>query len=173
MKIEILLFVFLINCSSGNIMQQKKEILDENFTDVSDLISPKEFEKIKEFVLKNGGKMTYRNFDSNNPYYKFSNCDVFFGADIGQRNIKNDPEISDFNQLTIADWNSNIRYYELIIVRKDDLKAEKAWLQEGMIEQHVYLVDDYGKGLKLMKNNLQSYLTQIKKEVTATNNGYK
>lgn len=168
MKIEILLFVFLINFSSSSIMRQKKEILDKNFVDVSDFISPKEFEKTKEFILKKGRKMTYRNIDSDNPHYKFSNCDVYLGADIS-RNINNNPEVSDFNQLTIVDWDSKIKYYELIIVRKGDLKAEKAWLQKEMIEQHVYLVDIYGKGLDLMKNNLPSYLTQIKKEVTATN----
>jgi len=173
MKIEILLFVFLINCGSSNIIQLKKEVMGKNFTDVSDLISLKEFEKTKEFVLKKGDKMTYRNFDNANPHYKFSNCDAYFGSDIGQRNINNSPEISDFNQLTITDWDSDIRYYEFIIVRKGDLKVEKAWVQKGMKEQHVYLVDVYGKGLELMKNNLPNYLNQIKKEITATNNVYK
>lgn len=169
MKFEILLFVILINCSSTNITEQKKEILEKSYTDVSDLISPKEFEKTKDFVLKNGGKRSYRNFDNNNPHYKFLNCDVYLGADIGQRNINNDPEISDFNQLTIADDNAKIRYFELVIVRKGDLTAAKAGLREGMMEQRVYLVDVYGKGLELMKNDLPRYLTQIKKEVTATN----
>lgn len=165
--------MFLTNCNSANLIEQKKEILNENFTDITNLISLKEFEKIKEFVLKNGGRKSYRNFDSNNPHYRFLNCDVYFGADIGQKNIQNNPELSDFNELTIADWNSTIRYYELIIVRQGDIKAKKAWLQKGMIEQRVYLVDTYGKGLELIKNNLSSYLTQIKKEVTANNKEYK
>ncbi|MDC1285301.1 hypothetical protein N8Z33_01290 [Flavobacteriaceae bacterium] len=173
MKIEILLFVFLINCGSSNLIQQKKEFLGKNFTDVTELISSEEFERVKEFVLKNGGKMTYRNFDSNNPHYKFSNCDVYFGADVGQKNINNDPKISDFNQLTIADWDSDIRYYELIIVRKGDLKVEKTWIEEGMKEQYVYLVDVYGKKLELMRKSLTNYLMQIKEEITTTNNVYK
>ncbi len=155
-------------------MGQEKKILNKNFTDVSDLISPKEFEETKEFVLKKGGAMTYRNFDGYNPHYEFSNCDVFFGADIGQGNRYNNPAISDFNELTIADWDSDIiRYYQLVIVRKGDLQAEKAWLREGMIEGKVYLVDNHGRGLELMRSNLPSFLVQIKKELTAHNKVYK
>ncbi|WP_157814136.1 hypothetical protein [Olleya sp. Bg11-27] len=80
-----------------------------NFTNVSDVISFEEFEQIKAFILKNGDKMIFRNFDNNNPHYKYVNCDVFLGADIGQRNINNDPDISDFNQLTIKNRKANIK----------------------------------------------------------------
>lgn len=90
-----------------------------DFTNITYLITLEEFEKTKEFILEKGDKMTYRNYDNNNPHYKFSDFDVFLGADIGQRNINNDPKISNFNQLTISDWNSDIRYYELIIVGKE------------------------------------------------------
>ena len=139
--------------------------MNGNFTDISDSFSTEEFEKTKEFVLKNGEERTYRNFDNNNPHYQFSNCEVYFGADIGQRNINNDPEISDFNQLTIANRDAHIQYYELIIVRKDDLKVGKSWLKEEMKEHHVYLVDTYGVGLELLINNLPVYLCQIKQEM--------
>ena len=135
-----------------------------NFTNVSDVISFKEFEQIKAFILKNGDKMIFRNFDNNNPHYKYVNCDVFLGADIGQRNINNDPDISDFNQLTIKNRKPNIQQYELIIVRKGDLNAEKQWIKKGMEEEQIYLVDAYDKGLELLKNNLPSDLKQIKDE---------
>ncbi|QXP58452.1 hypothetical protein [Olleya sp. HaHaR_3_96] len=135
-----------------------------NFTNVSDVISFEEFEQIKAFILKNGDKMIFRNFDNNNPHYKYVNCDVFLGADIGQRNINNDPDISDFNQLTIKNRKANIKQYELIIVRKGDLNAEKQWIKKGMEEEQIYLVDDYDKGLELLKNNLPNDLKQIKDE---------
>ena len=150
-----------------------KSVLNENgdFTKISNLISFEEFEKIKDFTLKNGDKMTFRNFDNNNPHYKFENCDIFFGADIGQRNINNSPETSDFNELTITDWDSEIIYYKLIIVRKGDLKSGKHLVRKGMKEKQVYLLDTYGKGLELLKSNLPNYLKQIKEKITTTNKG--
>lgn len=172
-EIKIVLFtiLLLLSCNSGKGVLNKTTNLSLDFSNVSDLISPKEFEQVKAFILKNGDKMTYRNFDNNNPHFKFSNCEVFLGADIGQGNINNDPDISNFNQLTITNWNSKIMYYELVIVRKGDLKAEKAWVKKGMKEEQIYLVDNYSVGLELMKNNLTNYLKQIKEEIIATNNG--
>lgn len=168
--ISFTLSIILLNCSSTKNIIDKN--LDEqmNFTNITNQIDANEFEKIKKFILNNGDKMTYRNFDNNNPHYKFENCDIFLGSDIGQKNINNDPQISDFNQLTIADWNSDIKYYELIIVRKGSLKENKAWIKKGMEDNQVYLLDNYDKGLKLMKKQLQDYLKQINKEITATNN---
>ncbi len=138
-----------------------------NFIEISNLISFDEFEQIKNFILEKGNTKTYRNFDNDNPYYQFENFDVFLGADIGQQNLNNDPEISNFNQLTISDWESDIIYYEIIIVRKGDLKEGKAWIEEGMKEEQVYLVDVYGKGLFLMEKRLPNYLKQIREEVKA------
>ncbi|WP_108869066.1 hypothetical protein [Aquimarina aquimarini] len=137
----------------------------KNFTNISDIISITEFEKIKTFILTKGDRMFYRSFDSNNPHFKFTNFDVFMGADIGQANINNDPTISDFNELTIVDRNADITYYHIVIVRKGDLKAQKAWIIKGMKEEQVYLVDVYSKGVELMLNNLPNYLKKIKKEI--------
>lgn len=144
-------------------------ISGKNFTEISDIVSFKDFEQMKEFILEKGDKMTYRNFDNNNPHYKLSNFDLFLGSDVGQKNIYNDPKISDFNQLTITDRSADIKYYEIIIVRKGDLKAKKDWIKKGMDEEQIYLVDVYSKGLKLMRNNLSSYLKQIKKVMSANN----
>ncbi|MDD7887663.1 hypothetical protein [Flavivirga sp. 57AJ16] len=140
-----------------------------NFKNVTSQIDTNEFEEIKNFILNNGDKMTYRNIDSNNPHYKFENCDAFLNSDIGQKNINNDQKISDFNELTIRDWNSDIKYYHLIIIRKGSLKEHKSWVKKGMEEDQIYLVDVYDEGLQLMKNNLTDYLKQIKKEITAIN----
>ena len=147
------------NVSDKNLKQQM------NFKNVTNQIDTNEFEKIKKFILKNGDRKTYRNFDGKNPHYKFENCDIFLGSDIGQKNIYNDPEISDFNQLTITDQNSDIRYYELIIVRKGSLTQNKAWIRKGMEENQVYLVDNYDIGLELMAKNLTDYLKRIREEI--------
>ncbi|SDE85262.1 hypothetical protein [Cellulophaga baltica] len=170
-KILSVLFAMgmLFACKSVKSTSKNKENLSMNFTVISTIVPPEKFEKIQRFILKNGDRRTYRNFDNHNPHYKFLNCEVFLGADIGQRNGTNDPAISNFNQLTITDYNSVLRYYELIIVRKGDLEAEKAWIREGMEEEQVYLVDVYGKGLALLKNNLPIYLEQIEKKLKEVN----
>lgn len=165
---KIILFTFTIlfwNCNSTKNMNTEKKNTKNNFINVTDFIEILEFKKIKEFILEKGDKMTYRNFDNNNPHYQFENFDVFLGSEIGQKNINNNPEISDFNQLTIFDANSNVRYYELILVKKGDLKKEKYWIKKGMKEEQVYLVDSYNKGLNLMKGNLSNYLKKIRKEI--------
>lgn len=170
-KILSVLFamVMVFACKSRISSSKNNENLSMSFTPISTIVPPIKFEKIQRFILKNGDRRTYRNFDNHNPHYKFSNCEVFLGADIGQRNGTNDPAISNFNQLTITDYDATLRYYELIIVRKGDLEAEKAWIREGMEEEQVYLVDVYGKGLALLKNNLPIYLEQIEKELKAVN----
>lgn len=139
--------------------------IERDFEDISDLISMMEFEQIKNFVLKNGNRQFYRNIDSNNPHYKFEGFDVFLGADIGSRNINNDPDISDFNDLTIMTMNSSVIYYNLIIVREGDLKNNKAWILDGMKENKVYLVSTYNKEMEVMKKNLPKYLAQIKSKI--------
>ena len=161
--------VMLSSCKSRISTTKNNENLSMSFTPISTIVPPEKFERIQRFILKNGDRRTYRNFDNHNPHYKFSNCEVFLGADVGQRNGTNDPAISNFNQLTITDYDAALRYYELIIVRKGDLEAEKAWIREGMEEEQVYLVDVYGKGLDLMKNNFSIYLEQIEKELKGVN----
>lgn len=137
----------------------------KNYEDVSNLISYNEFEQIKKFILEKGDKKTYRNFEGDNPHYKFGTFDVFFGADIGQRNITNDPNVSDFNELTIADWETEDTYTELIIVRDGDLKNDKEWIMDGMKEGKVYLVDVRNGEINILKNNLSKYLEKIRKGI--------
>lgn len=50
---------------------------NKNYGDVSNLIFYKEFEQIKKFILEKGDQKTYRNFDNNNPHYKFETFNVF------------------------------------------------------------------------------------------------
>lgn len=140
--------------------------MNKNYEDVSNLVSYNEFEQIKNFILEKGDKKTYRNFDGDNPHYKFGNFDVFLGADIGQRNITNDPDISDFNQLTIMDWKSEFTYTKVIIVREGDIKNNKQWILEGMEEGKVYLVHVHNGEINILKNNLSKYLEKIREEIS-------
>ena len=70
------------------------------------------FRAIRSFVLKRGDRQTYCNMYNRNPHYAFSDFDVFFNPDVGQRNINCDPELSGFDELVIRDWNTEPIYYD-------------------------------------------------------------
>ncbi len=150
----------------------------QEFIEISDILSSQEFENIKNFILKKGNRQTYRNFDNNNPVYSFKNNDTiafrtFLNAEIGQGNINNDPKISDFNQITI--WNNSdsitphITYYNILIVRKGDIKNELIQVKKGMQENRVYLVNhhEHAKDFDSMPANLKYFLTEIRNEMNA------
>ncbi len=134
--------------------------------DVSDSFSPADFEKVKHFIFAQWDRVTYRNYDNSNLHYRFSNCDVYLGVDIGQVDIINDPEVPDFNEMTFVDWENDIGYCSIISFRSGDVKAEKAPLLDGMKENHVYVVEYYRKGLEKMKKKLNTYFIQMIKEVS-------
>ena len=126
---------------------------------ITSQFSVKDFERIKQFILKKQYRKTYRNFDNNNPFYDFGKFQGYLGADIGQQNIYNDPKISDFNELTLKD---NDHYYKILIVRKGDIQASKKGIQNGMQENEVYYVDVYQTGFDKIPVLLLEYLNLIK-----------
>lgn len=156
-----------VGCNPSKTMSTENPPIKKNFVNITTLVNEQEFEDIKHFILQYGDQRTYRNIDNNNPHYQFGAFDAYLASDIGQRNINNDPTRSNFNQLTLADYEASIRYYELVLVRKGDLKAQKFWLREGMEERRVYLVDVYGRGLELMERQLLQYLQTIRQEMKA------
>lgn len=165
--ILIIVAILCLNCSTSKNSPSEKLHEIMNFTEITSLLSYDEFETIKKFILEKGDRRTYRNFDNSNPHYTFKEIDIFLGAVIGQKNLNNDTEISDYNEMTIVDWTSSIRYHTLIIVRKNNVKKGKKFVTEGMKENRVYLVDFYGNELALMEKNLAGYLKQIKEEIKA------
>ena len=139
------------------------------FIDISKILSVNEFEKIKNFILKKGDRQTYRNFDNDNPHYGFNGFEVFLASDIGQKNIRNDPAKSDFNELTIYDRKASIQYYRIFIVRKGDIKSNKFGIKKGMKEGKVYLVDVYENGINALIKILPKYLEKIKTQISLDN----
>lgn len=130
-------FYFFILISFSNLSAQKMNSkVHIHFQKITNQFSVEDFEKIKSFILKEGNQMTYRNYDNQNPYYNFKEFEVYLASDIGQQNINNDPKLSDFNTLTLKD---NNQYFEIIIVRFGDIKANKKGIVNGMQENEVYL----------------------------------
>jgi len=126
----------------------------KEFVDITEDFSVQEFELVKSFILDKGDRRFYRNYDNNNPHYDFSTFHVYLNAEIGQKNLYNDPGISDFNEITIYDSGAEIQYYTIRIVRKGDIENKDIAVGTGMKENHIYLMNTYEEDLKKMEKNL-------------------
>jgi hypothetical protein len=160
MSIKHLLF-FIALISFSTITAQKMNSKTQNhFIKITNQISVEDFERVKSFILKEGNRQTYRNYDNDNPYYDFKEFEAYLASDIGQKNINNDPRLSGFNTMTLKRDN---RYYEIIEVRIGDIKAAKTGIIKGMKENEVYLTA-YNQGdLNEIPTELTDYLEDIKK----------
>ncbi|MHA7058832.1 hypothetical protein ACWGOQ_0016525 [Aquimarina sp. M1] len=135
------------------------------FVEITNILSISEFEKIKKSALNSDYRFFFRSMDNNNPAINYGNFQVFFGAD-DFKNINNNPNLSDFNELTIKDNSSDITYYNILIVRKGDVVAQKEGIMKGMEEGKIYLIDFYKEGIYKMRANLPQYLETMKKSLT-------
>lgn len=137
---------------------------------ITTILSIETFDAIKDFVLKNGDTKTYRNFDNNNPHFSFPTCNVYFGSDIGQQNINNDPTLSDFNELTIVSTGFPILYYKIVAVKTNAFNDKKANVRPGMKEQDVYLIKGSSienMNTETLKTSITTYLTAIRETMAA------
>ena len=124
---------------------------------ISNKIDLKKFETIKKFILEKGDKKTYRNFDNNNPHYNLDDYEVYLGSDIGQRNINNDPKVSDFNELVIhykGEVPVNLR---LVAVRNGNIRSNKQWLSKSMKEGNVYVQKIKNISVKETEDYIESF----------------
>lgn len=151
---KLVIFVFVL-ISSVKTTCQTMNSAETNFKKITNQFSVTNFEKVKNFILENGKTTTYRNYDNNNPYYDFGRFQVYLSADIGQKNINNDPKLSDFNEMTLKDEDL---YYKILIVRKGDIRALKTGVLDAMEENEVYYIDSYSIGVDEKSDLLSDYL---------------
>jgi hypothetical protein len=131
---------------------------EQNFIDVTDHFSLAQFEALKEKILKNGDKQTYRNYDGQNPHHILNGVDLYLNAEIGQKNINNDPEVSDFNEITVSDRTHNMSF-TIRIVREKDFENKEIYIYEGMEKNRIYLMNDYQNiNEALKKKIIEGYL---------------
>lgn len=75
-----------------------------------DPLTVEAFERVKRLILRKGDRRTYCAMYNRNPHLAFvadegSTFDAYLHPDVGQRNIHCDPELSDFDELVVQDWN--------------------------------------------------------------------
>lgn len=74
-----------------------------------DPLTVEAFERVKRLILRAGDRQTYCAMYNDNPHLAFvaddgSSFDVYLHPDIGQRNIRCEPAISDFDEIVVQDW---------------------------------------------------------------------
>jgi hypothetical protein len=131
---------------------------EQNFIDVTDHFSLDQFEVLKEKILKNGDTQTYRNYDNQNPHYILNGVDLYLNAEIGQKNINNNPELSDFNEITVNDSINHVTF-TIRIVREKDFENKQIYIHEGMEKNKIYLMNHYQNiNEALKKEIIKGYL---------------
>jgi hypothetical protein len=114
------------------------------FRDVTGVLSLAEFEVIKQFVLDYGDRHTFRTFDLRNPHYVFPFIEIHLGSDAGLKNLRSDPNKSNFNEMAIAARDpihpDKKQYAVLIAVRKGDITHKKMWTRPSIRENRVYSI---------------------------------
>lgn len=75
------------------------------------MLSVNNFQAIKRFILQRGDRQTYCNMYNQNPHYAFNGFDVYLHPEGGQANIDCDPKLSDFDELTVMDQQTDQIYF--------------------------------------------------------------
>ena len=104
-----MMIVFLCNCSD----KEKERVFPiGDYREITQSLSVQDFESIKSFILENGDRQTYCNMLLDNPHYSYEGFEAYLNPEIGQKNIRCDPEISDFNMRVSRDQHSDPQYYQ-------------------------------------------------------------
>ena len=97
------------------------------------LLTPTNFEVIRQFVLREGDRQTYCNKYNHNPHLRgLTGFDVFLDPADGQKNINCDPELGEFDTMVIVDS----RGVGHIRVRLDEDRLDFAPSDETLFEYY-------------------------------------
>lgn len=164
----ILLGIILGICFCKVDRQMKEEeITSVPFLEITDSFSVTDFEKVKTYILTKGDRKNYRAVDVNNPHYAFDGFEAFLNAESRYKNIKNDPAVSNFNEITIWDQLTVPRYYTIHIVRKGDMKNHDILILEGLEEEKVYLFNPFNNDIGEMKIRLDGFFETFRQKELA------
>lgn len=155
--------IFLISLLVVSCTEKPEDPDYGEFREITSILSVKEFEEIKTFILSNGDQLTFCNMYNDNPHYDFGDFDAYLNPETGQQNINCDPALSDFNMLVIQDFSDSLTYYYMLLLRKGDLnKTDVVGALPGMRERNVYLRNFYYHELGYMEERIQAYLAAIR-----------
>jgi hypothetical protein len=89
--------------------------------DINNIINKNDFEKIVQFILNNGDRLTYCQMYNNNPHYSLEDFHIYLNPISQWINTGEDYlsySVSDYDNITIQDWNSPHRYYKITLLNE-------------------------------------------------------
>lgn len=158
--VKILILILLagiIGCENEDPLLNSDEARD-----ITSYLSYQEFEQVRTYLIEEGDKETYCSMYNDNPHCSINDFDIFLNPEIGQGNINCDPDLSDFNQITIRDWETDQQYYTIQIVRSGDIENENISVIEGMREKKIYLLKRHDYNLEEAVTILPEYIEAMK-----------
>lgn len=134
-----------------SLLSEWKKIEGDTYLDVSEIFSKKDFKKLRKFIFKNGDLRTFRNFDTNNPHYRFEDFDVYLGTGDQRSVFKNDTlKPKDFSELVIGfpnDFVLNLAPHTKIHEPILNLEDEKVYAMKCTAEK----MDELKERLSIIK----------------------
>ncbi|MDR7212066.1 hypothetical protein [Flavobacterium piscis] len=109
-----IIFFFILNACCF----QKNRTMENPYIDITKEFSPKEFQTIVAFVLKQGDRRFYCNKYNNSPHYKVDTFDVYLDPIHPSINVTNEnlsEKVSDYNTIVIHDAQSDLQYYDVVL----------------------------------------------------------
>ena len=111
-----------------------------------------DFQNLRKFVFKYGDRKTYRNFDSNNPHYRFDDFDVYLGTGDQRASLETkEIKVKEYTELVIHDGN----YHTFYLTSSETENFGQGHLEKGKVYWHNQNYQDAGKAAK--------YLAKLKK----------
>lgn len=136
----------------------EKAMKEEDFTLVSAIFTPAIFKKIRAFVLENGTPQTFRDLDSDNPWYNFTSLDVFLGPSRKNSFVLKDFREEDYYEMTIRDNDGS--QYQFVYFEMPT--PEQTFIHQKMQTEKVYW---WHPGKKFLSSDVWPLLAQIEDEI--------
>lgn len=130
-----------------------------NLVNVSDIISVEEFENIQSIIIQHGDRMSFRNIDGDNPYYKFKEDRVFLGT----FGVDKKGTTPDYYEIIFNPFQPQKRF-TLIKGEKFDAGNRKLGVVQGMKPGKIYLTSVLKEDIEKRKD----YLKKSKKHIFST-----
>ncbi len=160
---------FFANGKSWGVNTKKhRQVIDTGravYIDITDLMTFKQFNEVKKFILQKGDRQTFCNKYNDNPHYDFERFHAYLEPAIGQRNICCNPELSDFNTIIIR---SDYGYMDIFCcLEQDFIAGVKIDNPPKLKKNRVYLVNFYAKTSKADWELCEKYISSIYEKMKA------
>jgi hypothetical protein len=144
-----------------------------NPIDITDILSYKQFEQIKEFILTKGDTQTYCNMYSNNPHYRINNIELYLNP--GFQSLIKDTEKKDLEIIDLHSLGKQRVVYNTLVLRiwnDKEYPFQYTFIGGDKNSQKVYLEPywDTNETMNKRHSKIWKYLLEITSHINFTQN---